>query len=259
MGEPEHKKETIVGLKVNTVGKTIKQLRTFLRNRIRKRIIPPIDMSGWTILEEEVDAVYVSEKEVAGIYNMDLSQYPHLVDYRDDFVLGCLTGLRFSDFSILSEYDVRGDLLYKKQEKSEHWVVIPLRPIAREILEKRFQKGISPNTNQEFNRHIKTIASLAGLTQLIKHSYKKGTKKVVEIKPKHAWITSHTCRRSFCTNEFLAGTPVALIMKISGHKTEKDFFKYIRVTPEEAALKIKEIWRQREEVVTKGVANSSAA
>jgi len=65
------------------------------------------------------------------------------------------------------------------------------------------------------------------------------------VKPKYAWITSHTCRRSFCTNEFLAGTPVELIMKISGHKSVKDFYKYIRITPEEAGLKIKELWQQR--------------
>lgn len=64
-------------------------------------------------------------------------------------------------------------------------------------------------------------------------------------KPKHGWITSHTCRRSFCTNEFLAGTPVELIMKISGHKSVMDCYKYIRITPEEAGQKIKEIWQQR--------------
>jgi hypothetical protein len=34
-------------------------------------------------------------------------------------------------------------------------------------------------------------------------------------------------------------------MKISGHKNEKDFYKYIRVTPEEAAQKIKELWQER--------------
>lgn len=42
----KHRKEPIIGLKTNTIGKTIKQLRTFLRNRIRKRIIPPIDLEG---------------------------------------------------------------------------------------------------------------------------------------------------------------------------------------------------------------------
>ena len=68
------------------------------------------------------------------------------------------------------------------------------------------------------------------------------------MKSKYAWITSHTCRRSFCTNEFLAGTPVELIMKISGHKSIKDFYKYIRITPEEAAQKIKELWQQRGQI-----------
>jgi integrase len=83
---------------------------------------------------------------------------------------------------------------------------------------------------------------------MVKHSYKKGNKDIVEVKPKYAWITSHTCRRSFCTNEFLAGTPVELIMKISGHKSMKDFYKYIRITPEEAGNRIKEIWEKRGEM-----------
>jgi integrase len=88
---------------------------------------------------------------------------------------------------------------------------------------------------------------MAGLTQLVKHSYKKGNKDIVEVKPKYAWVTSHTCRRSFCTNEFLAGTPVELIMKISGHKSVKDFYKYIRISPEEAGRKVKELWEKRGE------------
>ncbi|MEO7316039.1 MAG: phage integrase SAM-like domain-containing protein [Ginsengibacter sp.] len=229
----------IVGLKVNTVGKTVKQFRTFLRNRIRKGIIPPLDMDGWKILEEEVDAVYLNWDEIKKIFQVDLSRYPHLVDYRDDFVLGCMTGLRFSDFSKLMKDDLRGDMLYKKQQKSDHWVVIPLRPEAKKILDDRFNNNTPSPTNAEFNRHIKRIAELAGISENIKHSHKKGNKDIVEVKPKYAWITSHTCRRSFCTNEFLAGTPVELIMKISGHKSVKDFYKYIRVTPEEAGQKIK--------------------
>lgn len=100
-------------------------------------------------------------------------------------------------------------------------------------------------TNGDFNKHIKTIARMAGISELIKFSHKKHGKDVIETKPKFEWITSHTCRRSFCTNEFLAGTPVELIMKISGHKSVKDFYKYIRITPEEAGQKIKELWNGR--------------
>jgi len=34
-------------------------------------------------------------------------------------------------------------------------------------------------------------------------------------------------------------------MQISGHKREKDFYRYIRITPEEAAETIKKIWMER--------------
>ena len=37
-------------------------------------------------------------------------------------------------------------------------------------------------------------------------------------------------------------------MKISGHKSLKDFYKYIKISPEEAACKIKEIWKSRGEI-----------
>ena len=241
----KNRKQKIIGLKTNTVGKTIKQLRTFLRDRIRKKIIPDLDMSGWTILEEEVDAVYCDWKEISMIHGLDLSQCKYLEEYRDDFVLACMTGLRFSDFSNLDEYDIREGMLYKKQEKSKHWVVIPLRPEALEILRRRFESGRGATSNAEFNRHIKTVAKLAGIARLIKHSYKKGSKNIVEARPKYNWICSHTGRRSFCTNEFLAGTPVELIMKISGHKSIKDFYKYIRISPEEAAMQIRKIWLEK--------------
>ena len=212
---------------------------------MRKKIIAPIDLDGWTILEEEVDAVYLSMEEINKIYNIDLSGHPQLINSRNDFVLGCLTGLRFSDFSDLVKDDLRKDMLHKKQNKSEHWVVIPLRDEALEILKARFNNNQSVLTNGEFNKNIKVIAKLAGLTELIKFSHKKHGKDLIETKPKHEWITSHTCRRSFCTNEFLSGTPVELIMKISGHKSVKDFYKYIRISPEEAGQKIKELWKDR--------------
>ena len=242
------RKELIYGLKVNTIGKTIKQLRIFLKNRMRKKIIPFIDLADFKGLEEEVDAIYLPWNEINKIYNTDLSNFPHLRDYRNLFVLGCFTGLRFSDFSTLQISDFRNGMLYKKQNKSDGWVVIPLRKEVMDLFGNEFKDEIPKVTNAEFNRHIKNLGKLAGLTELIKFSYKKGQEDVIEVLPKHEWITSHTCRRSFCTNEFLAGTPVELIMKISGHKSVKDFYKYIRITPEEAAQKIKELWEKRGEM-----------
>ena len=50
------------------------------------------------------------------------------------------------------------------------------------------------------------------------------------------------------TSEFLAGMLVELIMKISRHKRTNDFYKYIPITPEEAAREIKELWWARNDM-----------
>jgi site-specific recombinase XerD len=242
------RKTKTVGLRLNTIGKTIKHFRIFVKDRIKRKIIPPIDLSDFKIPEEESDAIYLTYEEIAAIYKTDLTAHSHLIEYRDLFVFGCLTGLRFSDFSRLHPEDMRNGMLYKKQEKSDHWVVIPLRQEAKLIFIKQFKDTLKELTNPEFNRHIKTIGKLADINQTVRFSYKKGNKNIEVAKPKYDWITSHTARRSFCTNEFVNGTPVDLIMKISGHKNVKDFYRFIRITPEEAANKIKELWQSRNDM-----------
>jgi integrase len=103
----KRRKDKIHGLKVNTIGKTIKQLRIFLKNRIRKKIISPIDLDEFKVPGEDVDAIYLTWHEIRKIYNLDLSNSPQLIDHRNLFVLGCMTGLRFSDFSSIQISDVK--------------------------------------------------------------------------------------------------------------------------------------------------------
>ena len=241
----KRKKEIIRGLKVSTIGKTIKLLRLFVKDRVKRKIIVPIDMDDFKVVDEETDAIYLSYEEVGTIYSLDLSHDPTLELYRDMFVFGCLSGLRFSDYSNLSWNDMRNGLLYKKTEKMDSWVVIPLRKEAADIFTKHYLQSPPKISNPVFNRYIKIIAKMAGITELVTFSHKRENKSVIETKPKCEWVTSHTCRRSFCTNEYLAGTDINLIMKISSHKTHKDFFKYIRVTQEEAAYRIQDIWNKR--------------
>jgi muramoyltetrapeptide carboxypeptidase LdcA involved in peptidoglycan recycling len=48
------------------------------------------------------------------------------------------------------------------------------------------------------------------------------------------------------------GLSVRDIMAITGHKTEKSFYKYIRQTPKENAERVKIIWKEREGSVVGG-------
>ncbi len=239
------RKELIKGLRINTVGKTIKHLKSFLKDRIRKKIIPFMDLSAFKVTEEEVDAVYLSWKELAGIYHLDLSGSIHLEKYRDLFVLGCLTGFRFSDYTDIKPEEVRDGMLYVNQTKTLSTVIVPLRKDARTILIDKYNMQMPQVSNVNFNDYIKQVAKLAGIDELVKITHKKGNKVIEETRPKYAWVTSHTCRRSFCTNEYLEGTPVNLIMAISGHKTEKAFRRYVKADQVQKAYMIKKIWDNR--------------
>jgi integrase len=136
----KRRKQIIKGLKINTIGKSIKHFRGFIKDRVKRKIIAPIDLSDFKGMEEEADAIYLTEHEIETIRLLNLSKHQHLEKYRDLLVLGCLTGLRFSDFTQLRPEDLRGRKLFKKQEKSEHWVVIPLKDAAYQILTIKFDK-----------------------------------------------------------------------------------------------------------------------
>lgn len=238
------KKVQIKGLRINTMGKSVKWLKAFLKNRMARKIIPFMDLSSYKVVEEDVDALYLSWKEISNIYKLELSAHPTLEIVRDEFVLGCLTGFRFSDYTNIKPDEIRDGMLFITQTKTDDRVVVPLRPDTKNILDK-YNMEMPSISNPEFNFCIKEVACLAGLTEPVKFSYKRGNKMIDETRPKYAWVMSHTCRRSFCTNEFLDGTPVTLIMAISGHKTEKAFRKYIKADNLQKAQMIKTIWDGR--------------
>jgi len=176
---------------------------------------------------------------------LDLSQNKNLEKYRDLFVLGCLTGFRFSDYSDIKAEEVRGGMLYVNQTKTLSTVVVPLRNEAKEILINKYNMQMPQVSNVNFNYYIKEVVRLAGIDEMVKITHKHGNKTIEETRPKYVWVMSHTCRRSFCTNEFLDGTPVRLIMAISGHKTEKAFRRYIKAGQVQKAYMIKKLWGNR--------------
>jgi hypothetical protein len=241
----ERRTTTIKGLKLKTIGKTIKHLKSFLNDRMKKKIIPFIDLSDYKVMEEDVDAVYLSWEEISKIYHLDLSEKAQLEKYRDLLVLGCLTGFRFSDYSNIKPDELRNGMLYISQQKTSTTVVVPLRSDARAILIDKYAMKMPQVSNANFNDYIKDVCKMAGITDPVKITHKRGNKIIEVVKPKYAWITSHTCRRSFCTNEYLADTPSDLIMAISGHKTEKAFRKYIKADKVQKAHMIKKLWDSR--------------
>lgn len=194
--------------------------------------------------QEETDAIYLNTDQLETILQLDLSKSKSLENARDLFLVGCWTGLRFSDFSELSNRDViKGDFIHIKTQKTGASVAIPILPPLKEIMNRykdQTENGLPHSiSNQKLNAYIKEIGKIAGFDQIVEVTKPTaGSRKTIKV-PFYQLITTHTARRSFATNMYrIYKLPPATIMKVTGHKSEAVFFKYIRITPEENAQMI---------------------
>nr|WP_163718783.1 tyrosine-type recombinase/integrase [Mangrovibacterium lignilyticum] len=125
---------------------------------------------------------------------------------------------------------------YKTQKgtRKNEDVVIPIHPIVGEILNSGFEIT-TPISDQKLNKQIKQVCRCVGINDLVSVSRTEGNELVERNQQKWELISTHTARRSGATNMYLAGIPSISIMKITGHKTEKSFLKYIKISQEENA------------------------
>jgi len=193
-------------------------------------------------VSESVDNISFDETELEKIGKLDLSENKRLEPIRDMFLIGCYTGMRFNDFINLLPTDV--DM--EKQEikvfasKSRWRVIIPMHPVVKKVIEKYNFELPRPRSNQKFNKYIKEIVELAKIDQLFTKYITKGGVLTSIVKPKYQFASSHACRRSFATNSVRRNISTHLIMAITGHKTESEFWKYVNMDAEEKAKHFRE-------------------
>lgn len=230
----------IQGYLTNGCGRIIKVLKVILNEATEQGFNTNLSYQNkkFKVLREEVNNIYLSEVELKKIIDLDLTTNKTLEDVRDLFIIGCYTGLRFSDFTQIKKENIVGDILRIKTIKTDEWVSIPLVEEVRQIMEKHKSSPNSlPRTykNQAMNRYLKEIGELAELDENFIKVRSKGRERVEDSYKRYELLTTHTARRSFATNMFKRGIPSRVIMKITGHRTEKAFSTYIKVSEDENA------------------------
>jgi site-specific recombinase XerD len=235
-------------LAMNTHAKVMMDLLQIIKYAVHLKKLPSsrlIELKFDT-RREETDSIYLTEAEILEI--LAVRDFKDAVEehVRDVFVIGCFTAMRFSDYSTLDVNSIRNNRLEFVQQKTGAKVTIPIHPTVRQILEKYNYSLPEVPPNNEFNRIIKLVGErLPSLhVPFIKQiTYKRERKQVKMMK--YEFLQTHTARRSFCSNEYLRGTDPMVIMAISGHKSHKSFMRYIKVSGEQFADKLEQIWAER--------------
>ena len=229
---------------INTIGRHVKELKIIMRAAREEGLHDNglIESRKFRVLTADVENIYLTESEIRAIADLDLSNNKHKDIARDIFLVGCYTAQRFSDYSTINEGNIRTlesgqRVIDLKQQKTGNHVVIPIRPELQAILDK-YENRLPKAYEQKVNKFIKEVAREAGITEKIEVSYVENGEKKTHLVDKCDLVKTHTARRSGATNMYLAGIPTIAIMKITGHKTEKEFMKYIKITEEQTAMEL---------------------
>jgi integrase len=264
-------------LSLNTIGSHWRRITTVMRAAVSDKVSKNENYKETYFVKqsESTDAVYLTNHEIKLLEELDLSANPRLERVRDFFLIGCYTGMRYSDLATLNPRKHTSDkYIHKDQEKTGKPIVIRITEPIRRIFKKydwnmpqSFYKGKhNPISEQRLNDYIKEVCAM--IPELCVPVMKKMTKggKEIEVKGKdgqplvkYEMISSHTARRSFVSNKVRDGYPTAAIMQQSGHSSEKMLMLYSKLSPVELAdmmaEKEEEIKRKEIEVPTIGKKN----
>jgi integrase len=236
------------GFSMNTHAKCMMDLLQIIKYAIKQKKIPASKMMEleFDTRREETDSIYLTEDEILQLLEISEFDDPIHEKVRDVFVMGCFTGMRFSDYSTIDTSAIRNNRLEFVQKKTGGKVTIPIHPVVNTILKKYDNSLPLVPKNNEFNRIIKIVGEKlhslhVPFTKQI--TYKRELTEVVLMK--YSFLQTHTARRSFCSNEYLKGTDPLIIMAISGHKSHKSFMRYIKVSGDQFADKLEKIWADR--------------
>lgn len=233
----------------NYLARNFKFIKTICYDAEMRGIKIDAQLRKLKIKENPTNITYLSKEEIELIQKVELKREA-LLNARDWLLISCETAQRVSDFLGYKKEDIR----YQKnnsgkeipfleivQKKTKTAISIPLSSKVISILSKRngnFPRRIS---DQKYNEHIKEIAKEAGLIHLVSGSKQNNSLKRKEIAefPKWQLVTSHIGRRSYATNNF-GKIPTRLIMTMTGHKTEREFLKYIGKSETSMAMQLAE-------------------
>lgn len=206
----------------------ISKFKTVL-NMYNEEIVLPKDYEK--VLSSKKDAsqhVYLNEEEIQRILEYDPESESEWC-VRNQFLIGCLTGARHSDYILFTSKNFFNDSLKYVSIKTHHDTEVPLSPAVRRLILENEEHGFIGNKYSDvyFNRLIKNICRKVGINnQVTLYCFGKFSSG-----EKWQYISSHTARRSFASNLYNNGVDIYTISCFCGHSNVEMTKTYICCQP----------------------------
>jgi integrase len=172
--------------------------------------------------------IYLTKDEIQRIIYYEPTRLCERV-VKNQFLMGCLTGARHSDYIRFTRSNIQGDSLFYVSIKTHIKASIPISPAVLAIMDENEKMGYNEISYSSvyFNRTIKDVCKKVGINDPVS-VYCFG--KFLDSE-KWKLVTSHTARRSFATNLYLAGVDIYTISRLCGHSSVEMTKQYICCAP----------------------------
>lgn len=243
------------GLRNNTIRKQIVQLKCFLRWYVRKGYSNDNSFEVFkpNLKTTPKKVVFLSWEELIQLRKCDIPETKSYLDrVRDVFLFQCFTGLRYSDVYNLRKSDIKGNQIEITTIKTADSLIIELNDYSREILDRykdfpfENNKVLPVISNQKMNDYLKELGELANINEPVRETYYKRNRRIDEVLPKYALLSTHAGRRTFICNSLAMGIPAHTVMKWTGHNDYRAMKPYIDVADKDKQ-KAMQIWNRKEE------------
>lgn len=216
----------------STIYRKMNFIKTILNYALANNYIDKLDinLSNWSTRDGKGKHIALSEQELEEIEELDLSNDNRLEHVRDRFLIGCYTGMRFSDFMRLNKNHIQdGKYIIISQKKTEDNITIPFFEEVKSIFEKYDYNLPRPISMQRFNKYIKEVAKLCPSLRRLQEF--NGEKPI----PRNELISSHTARRTFVTLNASRGIDLETLTYATGHTTVKSLKNYLKLDNKQKA------------------------
>lgn len=150
----------LLTLKTNTTNKQMKMFKKILAFAVKERYIE-VSPFQLTLKDEKLDYNVLSKKELDKLMMFEFSD-KRIESVKDLFAFQCYTGLSYSDMAQLTIQDIDNDVIIGKRKKTDVQFVIPLLPVAKEILIK-YNYQLPIISNQKYNAYLKVLGDVVGM------------------------------------------------------------------------------------------------
>lgn len=260
----EGKEDNKEGKKASTIKNIIKGTFFGVLREVSKRLDIPFkweesNLESFDLVKDKSNKELARNKEVAlteeqikQLYEYQLSgtenQIKKKTEIKDLFVLQCLVGQRISDmykfFNGDNERDEENGTISIVQQKTGARAIIPLVPLAEEIIDKYTGAEIKyyKERRSALNGELKVIAQEAGLNELVTYE-ENGTKYT---KPLYELLHTHTARHTFSTIMCRRGVPREDIIIATGHEDTQMLDKiYAHLTAKDKSRKVTSAFKKK--------------